>query len=119
MTPRRERSWRRQCVHLARCDFADLRGDLGAAGVGPSVSRAVGLGVTVVRRRSIVSSRPRPTRSRKYSASVPSSSVGNGPAPTRLVNAFTTPITRPIAAGPTPEPTHAAAATQLLEVPYG
>src|SRR5579863_9199100 len=47
------------------------------------------------------------------------SSVGNGPAPTRVLYAFAMPSTNPTAAGPTPAPAAAVAATVLLDVTYG
>src|SRR5690606_31177851 len=53
---------------------------------------------------------------RRYSPSSPSSSVGNGPDPTRVVYALATPITRSIAVGGTPVPTQAPAAVGLEEV---
>src|SRR6185295_7781279 len=46
-------------------------------------------------------------------------SVGNGPSPTRVVYAFTTPITRSIAVGGTPEPVQAPPEVALDEVTYG
>src|SRR5699024_12439977 len=43
----------------------------------------------------------------RYSPHLSSSSVGNGPAPTRVVYALTIPITRSMRVGPTPVPVHA------------
>src|ERR1044072_3649302 len=48
-----------------------------------------------------------------------SSSVGNGPAPTRVAYALAMPQTSSIAAGPTPAPTQADPATGLDEVTNG
>ena len=44
------------------------------------------------------------------------SSVGNGPSPTRVVYALTTPSTLSILVGPTPVPTHAPPAVGFDEV---
>src|SRR4029079_14240736 len=60
-----------------------------------------------------------PPRSRISSARSPSSSVGNGPAPTRVLYALITPHTSSMSLGPTPAPTHAAPATGLDEVTNG
>src|SRR2546426_103798 len=60
-----------------------------------------------------------PPRSRRYSAVAPSTSVGNGPVPTREVKAFATPTMSVKNCGPTPAPTEAAPATQSLDVPNG
>src|SRR3954470_9268579 len=49
----------------------------------------------------------------------PVSSVGNGPSPTRVVYAFTTPITPPIARGPTPRPVHTPPTEAFDDVTYG
>src|SRR5207247_5208048 len=49
----------------------------------------------------------------------PVSSVGNGPSPTRVVYAFTTPITAPIARGPTPSPVHTPPIDAFDDVTYG
>ncbi len=48
-----------------------------------------------------------------------SKAVGRGPFPTRVVYAFTTPITASIRVGPTPIPVAAAAAVVLEEVTKG
>ena len=48
-----------------------------------------------------------------------SSSVGNGPAPTRVVYALHTPQTSSMSVGPTPAPTQAAPATGFDEVTNG
>src|SRR5207247_4257458 len=69
-------------------------------------------------RRVVVPSSP-PPRSLRCSAIGPSSSVGNGPAPTRDVKAFATPRMSVRCCGPTPAPTAAAPATQSLDVPKG
>src|SRR5439155_653277 len=69
-------------------------------------------------RRVVVPYSP-PPRSRRCSAIGPSNSVGNGPEPTREVNAFATPRMSVRYCGPMPAPTAAAPATQSLEVPYG
>src|SRR5207247_7795182 len=69
-------------------------------------------------RRVLVPYSP-PPRSRRYSAVDPSTSVGNGPVPTREVKAFATPTMSVKNCGPTPAPTDAAPATQSLEVPHG
>src|SRR5262245_11078615 len=47
------------------------------------------------------------------------SSVGNGPEPTRVVYAFVTPMTREIAVGGMPVPTHAPPAVGLDDVTNG
>ena len=47
------------------------------------------------------------------------SSVGNGPAPTRVTYAFAMPQTSSMSFGPTPAPTHAAPATGFEEVTNG
>ena len=60
-----------------------------------------------------------PPRSLRMSAVLSWISVGSGPVPTRLVNAFTTPITSVIACGPTPDPIEAIAAPQFELTPYG
>src|SRR5690348_4978027 len=60
-----------------------------------------------------------PPNSRIRSASAGSASVGNGPFPTRVVYAFTTPMTASIAVGPIPTPTAAPPAVVLDEVTYG
>ena len=49
----------------------------------------------------------------------PDSSVGNGPSPTRVVYAFTTPITSPMAFGPTPRPVHTPPIVAFDDVTYG
>src|ERR1041384_7629281 len=49
----------------------------------------------------------------------PKSSVGNGPSPTRVVYAFTTPSTRPIACGGTPRPVHTPPIDAFDEVTNG
>ena len=49
-----------------------------------------------------------PPRSRISTPVSSCSSVGNGPAPTRVVYAFATPQTSSMSRGPTPAPTHAA-----------
>src|SRR3954468_24925973 len=49
----------------------------------------------------------------------PKSSVGNGPSPTRVVYAFTTPTTRPTAFGGTPRPVHTPPTDAFEEVTYG
>src|SRR3954470_18527418 len=49
----------------------------------------------------------------------PVSSVGNGPSPTRVVYAFTTPSTPPIAFGGTPSPVQTPPMVALDEVTYG
>src|SRR5919202_725779 len=49
-----------------------------------------------------------PPRSRISTPSSSCSSVGNGPAPTRVAYAFATPHTSSMSRGPTPAPTHAA-----------
>src|SRR5690348_14750936 len=60
-----------------------------------------------------------PPALRRYSPHSSLSSVGNGPAPTRVVYALTIPITLPIRVGPMPEPTHAPPAVGLDEVTNG
>ena len=47
------------------------------------------------------------------------SSLGNGPAPTRVVYALATPHTSSMLLGPTPVPTHAAPDSGLDEVTNG
>ena len=47
------------------------------------------------------------------------SSDGNGPPPTRVQYALTTPTTRPIAVGPMPRPMHAPPAMVCELVTYG
>src|SRR5207247_5189709 len=49
----------------------------------------------------------------------PNSSVGSGPSPTRVVYAFTTPITAPMARGPTPRPVHPPPMVAFDDVTYG
>ena len=56
-------------------------------------------------------------RSRSPSSS--SSSVGNGPLPTRVVYAFTMPMTRSMRVGPMPAPVAAPPATGFDEVTNG
>src|ERR1700757_1213470 len=56
---------------------------------------------------------------RRYSPHSSLSSVGNGPDPTRVVYAFTMPITLLIRVGPTPAPTHAPPAVGFDEVTDG
>ena len=48
-----------------------------------------------------------------------SSSVGNGPAPTRVAYALATPQMTSMSRGPTPAPTHAAPATGFDDVTNG
>ncbi len=70
------------------------------------------------RGRPVVAPNSEPS-SRSRSPAAPVSSVGNGPPPTRVVYAFEMPSTWSIAVGPTPEPVHAAPATQFDDVTYG
>src|SRR3954449_12940742 len=49
----------------------------------------------------------------------PESSVGSGPSPTRVVYAFTTPSTPPIAFGGSPSPVQTPPTDALDEVTYG
>ena len=49
----------------------------------------------------------------RYSPHLSTSSVGNGPAPTRVVYALTIPITRSMRVGPTPVPVQAPPAVGL------
>ena len=58
-------------------------------------------------------------RERRNSPDSSKSSVGNGPAPTRVVYAITMPITRVMRPGPIPEPVEAPPAVELLEVTNG
>ena len=60
-----------------------------------------------------------PPASRSVSASSPSSSVGNGPAPTRVQYAFVMPQISSMSFGPAPVPVQAAPATGLEEVTNG
>lgn len=46
-------------------------------------------------------------------------SVGNGPSPTLVVYAFTTPITSPIDEGGNPKPVHTPPILQFDDVTYG
>ena len=57
--------------------------------------------------------------SRRWSPSALPSSVGNGPAPTRVVQALVMPITVLIRFGPMPAPTEAPPATAELDVTNG
>src|SRR5512133_878553 len=56
---------------------------------------------------------------RSHSPVASSSSVGNGPSPTRVVYALMTPTTRSIRVGPTPDPVHAPPAVALGDVTNG
>ena len=56
---------------------------------------------------------------RSFSPSSSNNSVGKGPLPTRVVYAFTIPITRPIFVGPIPLPVQAPPAVGLLDVTNG
>ena len=56
---------------------------------------------------------------RSASPTSSSSSVGNGPSPTRVVYALATPTTRSMRVGPTPEPVSAPPAVGLEEVTKG
>src|SRR5207237_364102 len=58
-------------------------------------------------------------RSRSSCASLPCSSVGNGPSPTAVEYAFTTPMTRVILRGGIPAPTDAPPASGFELVTYG
>ena len=49
----------------------------------------------------------------------PKSSVGSGPSPTRVVYAFTTPSTQPIAFGGSPRPVQTPPTDAFDEVTYG
>src|SRR6202030_2566761 len=49
----------------------------------------------------------------------PASSVGSGPSPTRVVYAFATPITAPMARGPMPRPVQTPPIDAFDEVTYG
>src|SRR3954447_24412570 len=60
-----------------------------------------------------------PPRSRISAPTSSSSSVGNGPAPTRVVYAFAIPQTSSMSRGPTPAPPQAAPATGFDEVTNG
>src|SRR5204862_6543794 len=60
-----------------------------------------------------------PPSCRIRSATAGSASVGRGPLPTRVVYAFTTPITASIAVGPIPTPTAAPPAVVFDDVAYG
>src|SRR5262249_53471461 len=74
-----------------------------------------------VRRRRFVlvpNSAPRST-SMSPTSSPSNSSVGNGPLPTRVWYALTSPTTRWIASGPTPAPVQTPPATGLLDVTNG
>ena len=55
----------------------------------------------------------------KNSPHLSKSSVGNGPAPTRVVEAFMIPRELVMRVGPTPEPTQAPPAVGLEEVTKG
>src|SRR4051812_47909270 len=72
----------------------------------------------VLRGRPVVVPNP-PPRSRISVPISSSSSVGNGPAPTRVVYAFAMPQTSSMSRGPTPAPTHAAPATGFDDVTNG
>ena len=60
-----------------------------------------------------------PPASRSASPISSSSSVGNGPAPTRVEYALATPQTSSMSLGPTPAPAHAAPATVFDDVTNG
>src|SRR5262249_60905011 len=57
--------------------------------------------------------------SRSRSPISPNSSVGSGPSPTRVVYAFATPSTWPIAFGGSPSPVHTPPTDAFDEVTYG
>src|SRR3954467_9405240 len=60
-----------------------------------------------------------PPASRMRSPSSSSSSLGNGPDPTRLAHAWARPPTSSISFGPPPAPAHAAPATVFDDVTNG
>src|SRR4051812_12689266 len=70
------------------------------------------------RSRPVVVPYSTPT-SRRWAPLASNSSVGNGPAPTRVVYALITPMTWEIRVGGMPEPTHAPPAVGLDEVTNG
>ena len=81
--------------------------------------RATGASYQPVRRgRPVVVPNSKP-RSRRNSPDSSNSSVGNGPAPTRVVYALTMPITRSMRFGPMPEPVAAPPAVEFEEVTNG
>ena len=70
------------------------------------------------RRRPVTVPYSRPT-SISVSPSASSSSVGNGPAPTRVVYALVIPTMRSMSRGPRPVPVHAPPAVGFDDVTYG
>jgi hypothetical protein len=70
------------------------------------------------RRRPVTVPYSRPM-SIRVSPSASSSSVGNGPAPTRVVYALVMPTIRSMSRGPSPDPAHAPPAVGFDDVTYG
>src|SRR3954467_14587503 len=81
--------------------------------------RAMGASYQPQRRgRPVVVPNSKPL-ARRNSPDASKSSVGNGPAPTRVVYAFTMPMTRSILPGPIPEPVAAPPAVDDDDVTNG